>query len=424
MKQYTVPEIRFTEHRLSNGLRVILHRNNRIPLTHVSLHYLVGSSYETPGMSGFAHLFEHMMFQGSENVQKNEHGRLIDEAGGVWNASTSKDRTNYYETVSSHFLDLALWLEADRMRTLNVTEENFENQRQTVIEEKKQSYDNRPYGLSFLRFDELAYDNWAYGHSVIGEVEDLERATLADAAAFHQRFYGPGNATLVIAGDIEDDTAVERVEHFFGSIPNNTKVEEPDLSEPPKTTERYERMTDNLALLPAVAMGFHTPPLGSRDDFALTMAALVLAGGDSSRFNRKFVYDNSWITGLYAGLNGYRGPQMFRIWFQVQQDVGPEVVIRAVEDELALLAEQGIGDEEMGKVRTQVASQFVGRLAKVSGVGELLARCASIYGDPSVANSQFGQYMAVTAEDIRNAVRRFLVRENRTLILTEPGRIQ
>ena len=195
---------------MSNGLEVILYRDNRIPLTHVSLHYRVGSSYEKRGESGLAHLFEHMMFEGSENVGKNEHGRLLDAAGGSWNASTSKDRTNYYATVPSNYLDLALWLEADRMRSLLITPENFENQRQTVIEEKKQSYDNRPYGRAHLRFDELAYTNWAYGHPVIGQIEDLQKFTLEQAIDFHRRFYGPGNAVLVVAGDIVEADALAK----------------------------------------------------------------------------------------------------------------------------------------------------------------------------------------------------------------------
>jgi predicted Zn-dependent peptidase len=221
--------IDFTEHPLSNGLRVILYRDNRIPLAHVSLHYWVGSSYEQRGQSGLAHLFEHMMFEGSENVAKNEHARLLDAAGGSWNASTSKDRTNYYATVPSNFLDLALWLEADRMRSLRITPENFENQRQTVIEEKKQSYDNRPYGRAQLRFDELAYANWSYGHPVIGDVEDLKQLTLEQAVAFHQKFYGPGNAVLVVAGDINEAEALAKIEQYFLPIADRTDNIRPDL---------------------------------------------------------------------------------------------------------------------------------------------------------------------------------------------------
>ena len=174
MEQFKVPEIRFEQHHLSNGLDVILAPDSRVPLVHLSLYYNVGSSHETKGYSGLAHLFEHLMFQGSGNLGPNEHGVLIDRAGGEWNASTSKDRTHYYETVPSHFLDLVLWLEADRMRSLNISPENFENQRQTVLEEKRESYDNRPYGPAHLRFDEIAYGNWVYSHPIIGSEEDLQ----------------------------------------------------------------------------------------------------------------------------------------------------------------------------------------------------------------------------------------------------------
>ena len=203
-----IPLIRFRQEKLKNGLDVILHSDNRVPLVHVTLHYRVGSSYEQPGKSGLAHLFEHMMFQGSENVGKAEHGRQVDSVGGRWNASTSKDRTNYFETVPSNALELALWLEADRMRSLEVTSENFENQRQTVIEEKKQSYDNRPYGAALLRFDDLAYQNWAYAHPIIGSVDDLRKTSVEDAVTFHRSHYGPDNATLVVAGDILEEEAL------------------------------------------------------------------------------------------------------------------------------------------------------------------------------------------------------------------------
>ncbi|HXK61875.1 MAG TPA: pitrilysin family protein, partial [Acidobacteriota bacterium] len=268
--------IEFTEHKLPNGLRVILYRDNRVPLVHVSLHYRVGSSYEQRGRSGLAHLFEHLMFEGSENVAKNEHGRLLDAAGGSWNASTSKDRTNYYSTVPSNYLDLALWLEADRMRSVRITPENFENQRQTVIEEKKQSYDNRPYGRAHLRFDELAYSNWAYGHPIIGEDEDLRQLTLDQALDFYQRFYGPGNAVLVVAGDIHEDEALSRIEHYFSPIPDRTAPVEPDLSERIQDQEKREVHRDALAVLPAIMLGFHMPEYGTSDFYALSMLSLIL----------------------------------------------------------------------------------------------------------------------------------------------------
>lgn len=417
-----IPRISFTEYSLENGLRVVLAPSRRIPLVHMSLHYRVGSSYERPGLSGFAHLFEHMMFQGSARVGKNEHGRHIDNAGGRWNASTSKDRTNYYETVPAHFLELALWLEADRMSSLAVNEENFENQRQTVIEEKKQSYDNQPYGLSFLRFDDLAYTNWAYAHPIIGSVDDLEKAGVDDARMFHRTFYGPGNAILVLAGDLIERDALEAVRRHFAPIPDETAAMEPDLLEPEQTAERFETMVDPLAVLPAVALGYHMPPLDTTDYYALSMLALILADGDSSRFYRRFVYDNNWITGLYAGPNQYRGPELFRIWFQVQQAVTTDRIVVAVDQELDRIRQTPIDGGELEKAGNKVRHRFVTRLSKVAQVGELLAQSASLLGDPGAVNLQLEKYLSVTPEEISEAARRTFRRENLTMILVEPGK--
>ena len=420
----SIPRLKFTEHQLENGLRVVLQENRRTPLVHLSLHYLIGSSYERKGRSGFAHLFEHMMFQGSSNLPKNEHGKLIDGAGGRWNASTNKDRTNYYETVPSHYLDLILWLEADRMESLKVTPENFENQRQTVIEEKKQSYDNRPYGTAFLRFDELAYENWAYAHSVIGSIEDLQEAELEHAVEFHRKYYGPGNATLVITGDIVQSEVLDKIRDYFEGISDNTDAQQPDLDEPQQLEEKLESVADPLAVLPAVIIGYHIPPLGSTDDYALAMAALVLADGDSSRFYRRFVYENNWIAGLIAGSNHYRGPQLFRAWFQIQQNVPPAKILEAMEDELDRLKESGITDAELEKARNQVAHRLVAQMERVSNVGELLAQYSSFFDDPNLANRQLERFLAVSKEQVQLAVQRYLSRENRTVIIVEPGAAQ
>ncbi|UCF36425.1 MAG: insulinase family protein [Acidobacteriota bacterium] len=415
-----IPRIAFSDHTLENGLRVILHENTRTPLAHLSIHYGIGSSYETAGLSGFAHLFEHMMFQGSENVRKNEHGQHIDRAGGRWNASTNKDRTNYFETVPAHFLDLALWLEADRMRSLSITEENFENQRQTVIEEKKQSYDNRPYGLAFLRFDQLAYSNWAYAHSIIGEVDDLRKATLSDALAFHKQYYGPGNAVLVLAGDIAEAEALKRVQTYFSAIPDRTSVQRPDLAEPQQGEEKIETMRDPLAILPALIIGYHMPPLGTPEHYALSLAALILSDGDSSRLYQRLVYENNWSTGLFAGPNQYRGPQLFRIWIEVQQGISPQLLLDAIDEELERIRQDGVSERELEKAQNQVAHRFVGRLARVSQVGEMLAQYTSYYGDPDKVNSELENYLSVTREDIQECVRSFLKNRNRTLIIVEP----
>lgn len=416
-----VPDIEFREHTLDNGLKLLVHHQARVPLTHVSVHYRVGSSYEKPGFSGLAHLFEHLMFQGSENVGKNEHGRYIDHAGGQWNATTSKDRTNYYETVPSHYLELALWLEADRMQSLNVSLENFENQRQTVIEEKKQSYDNRPYGLATLRFEELAYENWAYAHPIIGVIEDLERYTLEDAVDFHRTFYGPGNAILVLAGDLSEIDGLEKVQKYFGDMISHTQPQSPSLEEPRQTAEKVETIQDPLAVLPAVYMAYHMPELGSPEYFALSVLALVLSHGESSRFYRQFIYDNNWITNFSVGPNQNKGPELFYIWFQIQNEIEVDQVVRAVEEELELLREKPVSQAELEKARNQIAYRFVGRLTRISRIAELLAHYALFFGDAGRINSDLDRYLEVTQEDILQAAQNVFRPENRTLMVVEPG---
>lgn len=420
MNSVRLPEIRFLEHKLANGLQVILYRDNQVPLVHITLHYRVGSSYEKPGLSGLAHLFEHMMFQGSRNVGKNEHGRHVDSAGGRWNASTSKDRTNYYETLPSHFLELGLWLEADRMHSLNITEENFENQRQTVIEEKKQSYDNRPYGLAYLRFDELAYQNWAYAHPIIGSVEDLQAASLEDALEFHRSFYGPGNAVLVLSGNLQEEEALQAVTRYFGSIPDETSVRTPDLSEPEQEEEKFEVISDPLAALPAVSVGYHMPPFGSREYYSLSVLSMILGWGDSSRLYRKLVYEKNWITGLSVGPNQHKGPELFMLWFQVQAGAQVGTVLNTVEEELDRIGQEGVRPRELEKARNQITHRFVSRFATVSRIGELLARCVLFYEDPGVINRELELFLSVSAEEIRETAQRVFRRENRVVIVVEP----
>lgn len=415
-----LPPIQFIHEQLKNGLEVILYRNNRIPLTHVTLHYRVGSSHETKGKSGLAHLFEHLMFQGSHNVGKAEHGRYIDSVGGRWNATTSKDRTNYYQTIPSSALDLALWLEADRLQSLEVNPENFENQRQTVIEEKKQSYDNCPYGSAFLRFDELAYENWAYGHPIIGSVKDLEKMTVGDASDFHTKHYGPDRCVLVISGDIDESHALKRVEHYFGSLRGQTNpLSSPDLSEPKQKKEKIEDIHDELAPLSAAYMGYHMPPSGTLEHYSLSMLATILARGQSSRLYRRLVYENNWATGLSVGPNQYHGPQMFCLWMQFQQEVSQEVVLNAIEDELKRVRQDPVPADELEKARNQILYRAASNRERVETLGESLARFATCFGDPSLINRETDRFLDVTAIQILEAAQQTLTRQNRTVLLIQ-----
>ncbi|HUG42699.1 MAG TPA: pitrilysin family protein [Acidobacteriota bacterium] len=420
MERVEIPKVSFSRHRLENGLEVLLAPDREVPLVHVSLHYRVGSSCEPQGLSGFAHLFEHMMFQGSENVPKNEHGRHVDRAGGRWNASTNKDRTNYFETLPSHFLDLGLWLEADRMRALQVTEEAFRNQRDTVIEEKKQSYDNRPYGSSHLRFDELAYRNWAYAHPIIGSEDDLRAAGIEDAQAFHRRWYGPGNAVLVLAGDIREKQALESVRRNFADIEDFTDPQPPDLSEPPQDEEKMEAMTDALAPLPAISLGYHSDPLGSPDYYALGLLSLILTDGHSSRLYRRLVHLRNRVTTVYVGSNQHKGPQLLRIWCQVQDGQDLDTVLAELEEELTRLVEEGVSKSEIEKARRKLAARFVSRLETRTRVGELLAFYAVYYDDPGMIHRELEHFLRVDRNQLQETAARILRKKNRTLLIVQP----
>ncbi len=417
-----VPEVDFSRHQLENGLEVFLCRDQRVPLVHLTLHYRVGSSYEAQGRSGLAHLFEHMMFQGSANVGKNEHGRYVSAVGGRYNAMTGKDRTSYFETLPSNCLELGLWLESDRMRSLKVTPENLQNQLQTVIEEKKQSYDNRPYGLASLRFDELAYTNWAYAHPIIGSVEDLEVLGIEDALAFHGTYYHPGNATLVLSGDFEEEEALGKIDRYFSPIENGQAPPRPETGEPIQESLRYEVMADPLAHLPAAYLGFHIPEVGSPDHYALSLLSMILAYGESSRLYRKLVYDKNWVAGISSGPNLYKGAQLLLIWFQAQEGAPAPDIIRSIEEELERLQTDRVRDWELEKARNQVLLRLVDSRSTVSSVGEALARYVIFYERPDLINRDAERYLRVDAEDIRSAARRAFPRRNTTVLQIEPSR--
>ncbi|RPJ54861.1 MAG: insulinase family protein [Acidobacteria bacterium] len=306
------------------------------------------------------------------------------------------------------------------MRSLRITPENFENQRQTVIEEKKQSYDNRPYGRAHLRFDELAYSNWAYGHPVIGDVEDLKKLTLDQAIAFHQRFYGPGNAVLVLAGDINEPEALGKVEEYFLPIADRTDKFRPDLSEPPQAQEKKELHADVLAALPAILLGFHMPEYGSRDHYALAILSLILTQGESSRLYRKMIYDNNWVTSVYSGPNQYKGPQLFTVWSQMQDGNPPERIQAELLEELGRIGQASVSDQELEKARNNISHAFLTRLSRVSQIGEALANYAVFLNDPGAINTELERFFAVTAADIQAAAGRVFSPANQTAVFVLP----
>ena len=308
-----VNKIQFSDTKLKNGLRVIISEDHSTPVFAVAVNYNVGSRDERKGRTGFAHLFEHMMFKGSANVGAGEHPHLIFSNGGSMNGTTNKDRTLYYEIMPANQLDLPLFLEADRMRSLDITAANLDNQRNAVQEERRLGVDNQPYGRTFELRDELAFDNPAYKHSVIGSMADLSAATVDDVASFFKMYYAPNNAVLSIVGDVDTKATLEKVRKHFESIPSQPPPPAVDIAEPTQKEERRTTIEDGLARLTRLDMVYKTPPSSSPDDDALRVLATVLSSGRSSRFFENIVRQKELASNVFAGGGESRGPNLFSV---------------------------------------------------------------------------------------------------------------
>jgi zinc protease len=409
------------EFRLENGLRVVLSEERSAPIAAVAVYYDVGSRDEVAGRTGFAHLFEHMMFEGSDNVGKFEHIRTVQRVGGVVNGTTSTDRTNYFQAVPSHYLDLVLWLEADRMRSLRVTAENFENQRQTVKEERRQSYDNQPYAKAFLRLNELAYRNFAYAHSTIGEMADLDAAPLLAVQEFFRTWYAPNNAVLSIAGDVDPAEVRVLVERRFASIPARPLPPRPEIVEPPQAAEKTDAMTDPLAALPAFLIAWHVPPARSPDSYPLELLATVLGDGKSSRLYRRLIDRDKTAQRVSIERDERRGPDLLGAWVVCQPGCGAATVRDALLDEIEGIARDGVPAPELDKAKNRVRARFTFGLQSCLQRALRLAEFAMYFGDPALLRGEIRRYQAVTAEDVRRVARRYLVADNRTILEIVPG---
>src|SRR6187397_200188 len=304
----SAPRVAFTDTKMKNGLRVIISEDHSAPVFSIAVTYNAGSRDERKGRTGFAHLFEHMMFKGSEQVGPGEHFMLVFNNGGNMNGTTSKDRTLYYETLPANQLDLGLFLEADRMKSLAITKDNLDNQRNAVQEERRLRLDNQPYGKSQERFNEQAYDNPAYKHSVIGSMDDLNAASVDDVATFFKTYYAPNNAVLSIVGDVDAKKTMALIEKYFGTIARQPDPKRPDLAEPPHTAERRSTLEDSQARLPRLDIVWIGPPAQTADSAALDVLSTVLSSGRSSRLNQVVVREKQLATGASFFAADSRGP--------------------------------------------------------------------------------------------------------------------
>jgi len=419
--QPSVPKIDFTEHTLPNGLRVILAPDHTAPVVAISVTYNTGSRNERPGRTGFAHLFEHMMFQGSENVGKGEHFILVFNNGGNMNGTTNEDRTNYFEALAKNQLDLALFLESDRMRSLAVNQANLDNQRNAVQEERRVGIDNQPYGKAEEEIDNLAYDNFAYKHSTIGSMADLDAATVDDVKEFFRIYYAPNNAVLVLVGDFDPVEARAKVEKYFGSIPSQPAPPAVKMEEPEHYGERRETIYDPLARLPMVIMAYHIPAGNTPDNYAMQVLANVLATGESSRLYQLLVKEKQLVTEIEIQADARRGPSLLYILAHLRPGVKTEDVEKAIEEEIDHVQQNGITERELEKARTQFRrSQIQSRQSDLN-VAIRLGQYAVYFNDPDLINTIFEKYNAVTADQVKQAAVKYLVPTQRTVVIDLPA---
>jgi predicted Zn-dependent peptidase len=415
-----IKKIQFTDSKLKNGLRVIISEDRSAPVVAVAVNYNVGSRDERKGRTGFAHLFEHMMFKGSENVGALEHPYLIFSNGGSMNGTTNKDRTLYYEILPSNQLDLALFLEADRMRSLEITSANLENQRNAVQEERRLGVDNQPYGKTFEVRDELAYENFAYEHSVIGSMADLSAATVDDVASFFKTYYAPNNAVLSVVGDVDAKVTLEKVRKYFESIPSQPAPPKVDMTEPDQKEERRTTLEDGLARLTRLDMVYKIPQSSSPDYDALRVLGTVLSGGRASRFYETIVRDKQLSTGVGAGPGESRGPGLFNIVGTVTPGKAVADLEAAIDAEIERVKTGPIQPWEMEKARNSARSQLVNNLGSALGRAVTLGEDALFYDQPDRINTTADRIAKVTPEDVQRVAKQYLVKTGRTVVITVP----
>ncbi len=426
-KRARVPQVKFTAYRLANGLRVILSPDRSAPVVAVSVTYDVGSRNERPGRTGFAHLFEHMMFQGSENVGRGEHMQVVQEIGGTLNGSTNKDRTNYYEAVPANQLDLALFLEADRMRSLDVSQANLDNQRLVVKEERRQSYDNQPFGQMSETMSRLAYTSFGYQHSTIGSMEDLNAATLDDVRSFFRTYYAPNNAALAVCGDFDMAAARRKVEKYFGSIPAGTAPPAPEIAEKPLGGEKRQTMTDPLARTTRFEAAYRTVTGDHPDAPALQMLGSILSRGRTGRLYAAIVEKRLAMSASAGGFSG-RGPGLFSFSATLSAIASTAKVEAAWEAELARVQKEGVSEDEVAKAKAQARASAIGGGGFRGGGGtqtamgraNALSQNAIFYNDPGRMNTALARAEAVTAADLQRVAQQYLRKDNRVVLICTP----
>jgi len=419
-KPLNVPVVYY---KLPNGLKVVISEDHIAPVVSVDVYYNVGFRVEPKGRTGFAHLFEHMMFQGSANVKKFEHAKFVEANGGSLNGHTDFDYTNYYQTLPSNRVEMALWLESDRMRSLDISEENLKNQQNVVSEEVRVNVLNQPYQLfEWIELWKNAFTNWNNSHNGYGELDEINAATIQDVRSFFKTYYAPNNAVLTIVGDVDVAEVRKMVEKHFGAIPSQPMPPAPDLTEPAQTKEKRITQPDKLANLPALATGYHLPPQNSPDFPAIALLVQIMQGDDSSRWYQRLVKDKEITLDVTGGLNyfgnefDYAGPMIMTTRTTYKPGHTADEVLKEMDAATAEVATKGITEKELADAKIRYRSNFYSQLDGSNGKAHLLSVLALFRDNPGQINSLLTPFEAVTAAQVKAAAAKYLVASNRTVI--------
>ncbi len=414
------PKIDFVEYNLKNGLKVILHENHKTPIVAVSVMYHVGAKNENPERTGFAHFFEHLLFEGSENIERGEFFKYIENAGGTNNANTSNDRTFYYEVLPSNQLELGLWLESERLMHAKIDTIGVETQNEVVKEEKRLRIDNQPYGSFLAEMNKRAFKEHPYRWTTIGKMEHLDAATLDEFMDFYHKFYVPENAILSIAGDINIAETKKLIEAYFGPIPRGeNKIEPVSIIEPPLANEIRDTVYDNIQL-PGVMMAYRIPEAGTEDFYAIELMSMILSKGESSRLNKKCVEKTE--SAMYVGAFPFdsEDPGLSFVFAIANSDVEPDKLELEINDEFKKIQSELISDKEYNKVRNMLENDFIYNFTSMIGIAEDLANYEMYYGDANLINTELERYLKVSKEDIQRVANKYFVPSNRVVLYYLP----
>jgi len=418
------PRVPVVSSSLPNGLRVVISEDHSAPVATVAVYYGVGFRVEPKGRTGFAHLFEHMMFQGSANVKKFEHAKYVEANGGNLNGSTRLDHTNYFEDVPADRVELALWLESDRMRSLDVSEENLENQKKVVSEEVRVNVLNQPYAaFEWLDLWMNANRSWPNAHNFYGDLTELEAATIGDVRDFFKKYYAPNNAVLVVVGDVDPAEVSSWVQKYFADIPKAATPPRPDVSEPRQTAEKRLAEKDALASLPALAIGWHLPAQTAPDYAATVLLNTILQGDDSSRLYQRLVKEKEisldWTAGVNLGLGNefdYDGPMLLTARTTYKPGHTADEILREVDGVVADIQARGVTPRELADAKVRFRSAYYDQLESGFGKANLLAAFTLFRGDPKLINTVLATFESVSAAQVQAAAKTYLVASNRTVI--------